>query len=74
MIYYFVLSYCWCVWSSSEICKKLQRLAQLQSTSAGVAAADSKKKGMSDELLALEADVFVNLIRLLAEHEEIARR
>jgi hypothetical protein len=39
-----------------------------------VAAADSKKKGMSDELLALEADVFVNLIRLLAEHEEIAGR
>jgi hypothetical protein len=37
-------------------------------------ATDSKKKGMSDELLALEADVFVNLIRLLAEHEEIAGR
>jgi hypothetical protein len=56
MIYYFVLSYCWCVCSSSEICRKLQRLAQLQSATAGVAAADNKKKGMSDELLVLEAE------------------
>jgi hypothetical protein len=39
-----------------------------------VEAADSKKKGMSDELLALEADVSVNLIILLVGHEEIAGR
>jgi hypothetical protein len=56
------------------MCRKLQRLAQLLSATAGVSAADSKKKGMSDELLALEADVSVNLTRLLAEHEEIAGR
>jgi hypothetical protein len=46
MIYYFVLSYCWCVLSSSEICKKLKCLTQLQSATAGVAAADSKENGM----------------------------
>jgi hypothetical protein len=57
------------VWSSSEICEKLQRLIQLQS-----ALLVGKKKGMSDELLALEADVSVNLIILLVGHEEIAGR
>jgi hypothetical protein len=39
-----------------------------------VAAAGSKHKGISDELLAFEADVSVNLIRLLAKREEIAGR
>lgn len=56
------------------MCRKLQRLAQLLSTAASVGAADSKKKDIGDELLALEADVSVNLTRLLAEHEEIAGR
>jgi hypothetical protein len=39
-----------------------------------VEAADSKKKGMNDKLLALEADVSVNLIILLVGQEEIAGR
>jgi hypothetical protein len=43
------------------------------SATTGVSAADSKKIEMSDELLELEADVSVNLIRPLANHVTAAK-